>query len=397
MKALDGIRILDLTQFLAGPHAGMMLADFGAETIMVEPPGTGVATRAVYEKDPEASIDGVGANVLTQCRGKKSITLDLKQSEGRQLFYELVKRSDVVLSNFRPGVLERLKITYEDLRPLNPRIITCSVTGFGRTGPGKDRAAYDMVAQCYSGGMSITGEPGRMPIRAGLPFGDMVGGLLGTIGVLTALQARERTGEGQDVDISMLDGQISMWNHIGTYFLMTGKEQPHLGNEHFLHMPYGAYPTKDLYLVVACVSDKMYRDFAAVLGNPVLLEEQRMDRYWRLEHRAEMNQLIEAETQKWTCDELLEKLQARGVPCGPVNDMERAFADPQVLARNMVVEGEFHGRKYRMPGNPVKMSGTPSETFGPAPALGEHNGEVYQGLLNMSAAELEGLRGKGLV
>jgi crotonobetainyl-CoA:carnitine CoA-transferase CaiB-like acyl-CoA transferase len=141
----------------------------------------------------------------------------------------------------------------------------------------------------------------------------------------------------------------------------------------------------------------MYRDFVEVLGNPVLLEQQRLDRYWRLEHRAEMNRLIEAETQKWHCDELLEKLQARGVPCGPVNDMERAFSDPQVLARNMVVEGEFHGKTYRMPGNPVKMSGTPSETFGPAPALGEHNEEVYQGLLKKSAAELDGLRSKGLI
>ncbi|MBL8091827.1 MAG: CoA transferase, partial [Anaerolineales bacterium] len=209
MKALQGIKILDLTHMLSGPYAGMILADLGAESIKVEPPVTGEGTRRLLEKDAENSLNGFGAYFMTLNRNKKSVTLDLKSEKGLEIFYELVKTADIVLSNFSAGVTQRLKIDYEHLSKINPRIITCTVTGFGETGPAKNRTAFDMVAQAMGGGMSITGQIGNPPTRSGIPIGDLGGGLMGVIGVLSALQARHITGHGQHVDISMLDAQIS--------------------------------------------------------------------------------------------------------------------------------------------------------------------------------------------
>ena len=398
MKPLEGIRLIDLTHMLAGPHCTMMLTDLGAEAIMVEPPGRGAATRALYANTPDGNIDGVGANILTQSRGKKSVTIDLKSSAGLELFYELVQAADVVANNFSPGVTERLKIDYAALSRVNPRIITCSITGFGLTGPHRDRAAFDMVAQAYSGGMSITGDPQGEPMRAGLPFGDVVGGLHGVIGVLAALQARQTTGQGQDVDISMLDCQLSMWNHIATYYFLSGVQQPHLGNEHFLHMPYGVYKAKDMFIAIATVSDAQYRGVADVLDNPRLLDEQTsLDRVWRVSHRDEMNALIRAEVAKWDCLDLLAALQPIGVPCAPVNSMQQAMEDPQALSRRMVVEQTFHGRTYKMLGNPVKLSGTPCETFGLSPMLGEHTREVLRDLLGKTDVELDDYAARGVI
>ena len=205
MKALHGIRLLDLTHMLSGPYAGMMLADMGAETIKIEPPGRGEGTRRLLASDPANSLHGMGAYFLTLNRNKKSMTLNLKSAEGLALFYELVQSADVVLDNFSAGVTERLKISHDELSAVNPRIITCTITGFGETGPDNQRPSFDIVAQAMGGGMSITGQPGSPPTRAGIPIGDLGGGLMGAIGVLAALVARETTGRGQHVDISMLD------------------------------------------------------------------------------------------------------------------------------------------------------------------------------------------------
>ena len=331
-------------------------------------------------------------------RNKKSITLDLKSDEGREVFYGLVRRSDVVISNFRPGVVERLKIDFDSLAQVNPRIVTCTITGFGNTGPGKDRTAFDMVAQGYGGGMSVTGEPGRMPLRAGLFIGDLGGGLFASIGILSALHARERTGRGQNVDISMVDGQISLLSYLATMYFVSGEVPHSMGNEHFSHMPYGVYQTADLWVILACVQDPFYWSLAEVLGHPGLLREDFRTREVRLGHRDEINRILEAELPKWKSEPLLAELQKRGVPCGPVNTFDRALSDPQVLARHMVVEVPApNGQTFRAPGNPVKLSQTPGEEFGPPPLLGQHNREVYRDLLGVDDAALEDMKKRGVI
>ena len=398
MRPLEGIRILDLTHMLAGPFSAMLLADLGAETIKVEPPGVGEATRRLLTEQPKYCIDGLGPYILTLGRNKKSVTLDLKQEEGRELFYRLVGQSDVVISNFRPGVAERLRIDFDSLAKHNPRIVTCLVSGFGNTGPGKDRTAFDMVAQGYGGGMSVTGEPGRGPMRAGIFIGDLGGGLFATIGILAALQARERTGRGQNVDISMVDGQISLLTYVATMYLISGEVPESMGNEHFSHMPYGVYKTQDLWIILACVQDPFYWSLAEVLGHSGLLREEFRTREVRLQHRDEINRLIEEEFLKWKGDDLLRELQERGVPCGPVNTLDRALSDPQVLARNMVVEVKApNGQTFRAPGNPIKLSATPAEQFDSPPLLGQHTREVYRRMLQLSDEDLAGLAERGVI
>ncbi|HEX2618827.1 MAG TPA: CoA transferase, partial [Phototrophicaceae bacterium] len=254
MKALQGIRMLDLTHMLSGPYAGMMLADLGADTIKIEPPETGEGTRKLLANDPRNSLHGMGAYFLTLNRNKKSITLNLKSDEGRALFYELVAVSDIVLNNFSAGVMAKLKLDYETLSQINPRIITCSITGFGETGPGKDQVAFDMVAQAMGGGMSITGQPGGSPTRSGIPIGDLGGGLMGVVGVLAALTARNTTGRGQHVDISMLDAQISLLNYMATMWSLSGDVPTMLGNAHFVHVPYNTFATQDGYIILAVIT-----------------------------------------------------------------------------------------------------------------------------------------------
>ena len=398
MRPLEGLRILDLTHMLAGPYSAMLLADLGAETIKVEPPGTGDATRRLLTEEPKYCIDGMGPYILTLGRNKKSVTLDLKQEAGRELFYGLVKQADVVMSNFRPGVAERLKIDQKTLEAHNPGIITLTLSGFGSSGPGKDRTAFDMVAQGYGGGMSITGEPGQGPMRAGIPIGDLGGGLFATIGVLTALHSRARTGRGQNVDISMLDGQISLLNYMATMYFNSGEVPEAMGNEHFSHVPYGVYKTQDLYMILACVQDPFYTALAEVLGNEELLNPDFATREVRLQHREQINRLIAEELLKWKSGDLIPILQERGVPCGPVNTFDRALSDPQVLARNMVVEGRHPGGKtFKMPGNPIKLSDTPAETFADPPLLGQHTREIYKALLNLGDEELDALEDQGVI
>lgn len=398
MRPLDGIRILDLTHMLAGPYCAMVLADLGAETVKVEPPGRGEATRRLLAEQPRYCIDGMGPYLLTLGRNKKSVTLDLKRDAGRELFHGLAAEADVVVNNFRPGVMERLGIDHETLSGINPRIVSCSVTGFGSTGPHKDRTAFDMVAQGYGGGMSITGEPGRAPMRAGIPIGDLGGGLFAAIGILSALQARQHTGRGQLVDVSMLDGQVSLLNYMATMYLVSGEVPGTLGNEHFAHVPYGVYPTRDLHVVLACVQDDFFRAVAEVLGSEALQNPDFRTREVRLQHRETINRLIAAETVKWDTDDLLAELQPRGVPCGPVNTFDRALSDPQVLARNMVVESTHPGgTPFRMPGNPVKLDGTPAEDFASPPTVGQHNREVYRDWLRLDDAALDDLTARGVI
>lgn len=397
MKALHGIKILDLTHMLSGPYASMMLADMGAETIKVEPPVTGEGTRRLLEKDPKNSLNGFGAYYMTLNRNKKSITLDLKSEKGLEIFYALVKTADVVISNFSAGVTARLKVDYEHLSKINPRIITCSVTGFGETGPNNDRTAFDMVAQAMGGGMSITGQPDNPPTRSGIPIGDLGGGLMGVIGVLAALQARHTTGRGQHVDISMLDAQISLLNYMATMYFLSGEIPDKLGNGHFVHVPYDTFRCSDGYIIIAVITDNFWTALMEVVDAPDLNVEENKSQPGRWKNKSlinrRLNEILSANTQQYW----LGKMQAKRIPCAPVNNMAQALADEQVLWRNMVIEVEHPlGGRAKMPGNPIKLSDTYEDTYSPPPMLGQHNGEVYASI-GLTADELKSLQDAGVI
>ncbi|MBA52946.1 MAG: acyl-CoA transferase [Pseudomonadales bacterium] len=398
MSALSHITILDLTHMLSGPYSSQLLADMGANCIKVEPPGQGEGTRKLLANDEMYSIDGVGAYFLTLSRNKKSVAIDLKKPEGLALFYELVKKADVVINNFGEGVPKRLGIDYEVLKQHNPRIITCSITGFGETGPDRNRAAFDLVAQGMGGGMSITGEEGAPPLRAGIPIGDLGGGLFATIGILAALNQRDQNGEGQHVDISMQDCQVSMLNYMATMYLMSGVQPPAVGNSHFVHVPYGTFKTKTRYLILACMGDAFFGKLAAMFNDPELMDPKFATQPIRWEHRHFINARVQEHIEKETCEYWLEQLKEHRIPAAPVNDFEHALNDTQIVARDMVVEVPLgNGKIVRQPGNPVKLSASGEQVFTPPPALGQHTDTVLNELLQMSDSQIAELRQNGVI
>ena len=393
MKALSDIVMLDLTHMLSGPFAAMLLADLGAQTIKIEPPGSGEMTRGLLADDPRYAYKGMGPYFRTLNRNKKSVCIDLKRAEGRALFHELAARADIVVNNFRPGVPARLGIDHATLAAINPRIVTCSVTGFGEEGPDCDRTAFDVVAQGYGGGMSITGEADGPPVRAGVPMGDLSSGLFGAVAMLAALHARDVTGRGQHVDLSMQDCQVSLLSYIAAMHLLSGEVPRQFGNAHPIYVPYNAFPTRDRWLIIAVVKDDQWARLRDVLESPAL-QDARFDGYeGRRDNRAEVDGAIAEALAARGCDEWLERLRAARVPCGPVNDVARALGDVQVQARDMVVEiGHPEGGSFRTTGNPIKLSGTPGESYDPPPLLGQHTDEVLAGLCGKSEAALARLR-----
>ncbi len=393
MKALSDIVMLDLTHMLSGPFAAMLLADLGAQTIKVEPPGTGEMTRGLLGDDARYSYKGMGPYFLTLNRNKKSVCIDLKRPEGRALFHELAAKADIVVNNFRPGVTERLGIDHATLNAINPRIVTCSVTGFGEEGPDCDRTAFDVVAQGYGGGMSITGEAAGPPIRAGVPMGDLSSGLFGAVAMLAALHAREVTGRGQHIDLSMQDCQVSLLSYIAAMHLLSGEVPRQFGNAHPIYVPYNAFPTKDRWLIIAVVKDDQWARLRDVLASPAL-DDARFDGYeGRRDNREEVDGAITQALEALGCDEWLERLRAARVPCGPVNDVARALTDVQVQARDMVVEIPHpEGGSFRTTGNPIKLSETPGESYDPPPLLGQHTDEVLASFCGKSDAEISRLR-----
>lgn len=398
MKALTGIRMLDLTHMLSGPYAGMMLADLGAETIKIEPPGTGEGTRKLLANDPANSLHGMGAYFLTLNRNKKSITINLKSEEGKALFYELVAVSDIVLNNFSAGVVEKLGIDFAALSKINPRIVTCSITGFGETGPAYDRVAFDMVAQAMGGGMSITGQVDNPPTRAGIPIGDLGGGVMGVVGVLAALVARQTTGRGQHVDISMQDAQISLLNYMATMHFLSGDVPSMLGNAHFVHVPYNTFPTQDGYIILAVITDNFWKSLMELVDAPDLNTPENLGQPGRWKNQnlinARLSEIFCTDTQtNW-----LKKLTTARIPCAPVNNLPQALSDVQIVARNMVVEVEHpQGGTVKMPGNPVKLSETHEDTFSPPPLLGQHTDCVLRDLLGKDEAAIQNLRAVGAI
>ncbi len=398
MKALEGITVLDLTHMLAGPYGTMLLADMGARTIKIEPPVRGEGTRRLLEHSAEYSRDGMGAYFLTLCRNKESVAIDLKSPEGLELFYGLVKRADVVFSNFGAGVTSRLKIDFEHLSGINPRIITCSVTGFGETGPAPDRPAFDLVAQGMGGGMALTGTAGGEPLRAGIPIGDLGGGLFGSLGVLAALEARHRTGRGQHIDISMFDCQLSLLNYMATMYLMSGQAPGREGNGHFVHVPYNTFRTKTRYLILAVITDNFWVSLVDLLGDDELRREEFKKQPARLANKAFIEERVQAALETQSCEYWLDLLERARIPAAPVNELSHAFSDPQALARHMRVTVPLPGGgTVEEPGNPVKMSETYADTFTAPPLLGEQTEDTLREMLGLDDGKLEDLRKRGII
>ena len=393
---LDGVRILDLTHMLSGPYAGMILADLGAETIKVEPL-QGEGTRKLLASDPRNSLGGMGAYFITLNRNKKSVAIDLKSEAGLAQFYRLVEKSDIVLSNFGAGVPERLGIDYAALSKVNPRIITCTVSGFGSDGPGHKRPAFDQVAQATGGGMSITGTDPEHPVRAGIPIGDLGGGMFGVMGILAALYERERSGRGQHVDISMLDCQVSLLNYMATMYFLSGEDPHPIGNAHFVHVPYNTFRCADGFIVIAVITDNFWQNLKQVVD----IAEFDDPKFDNQPGRWAGRELIERRLNEVLADNTsaywLQKLQEMRIPCAPVNRFSEALSDPQVRYRNMVVELKHpNGRSTKGPGNPIKLSRTGEDSFAAAPMVGQDTDEVLSGILGYDPTSVAKLREKGV-
>lgn len=391
-KALTGIRVLDLTHMLSGPYGAMILADLGAETIKIEPL-CGEGTRKLLANDPNNSVDGMGAYFLTLNRNKKSIAIDLKHEQGLEVFYDLVRESDVVISNFGVGVPERLKIDYESLKAINPAIITCTVTGYGSDGPNAKRPAFDQVAQATGGGMSITGPDADHQVRAGIPIGDLGGGMFAAMGIQSALIERYRSGQGQHVDISMLDCQISMLNYMATMYFISGKDPHPIGNAHFVHVPYNTYKTANGYIVIAIITDNFWENLKRLVQLDIFDNPKYDTQPGRWEDRDLINAELGAIIGLHDSAYWLAKLQKERIPCAPVNRLSEALNDEQVLHRNMVIELKHpNGKSARGPGNPIKLSRNNEEVFSPAPELGQHTDDLLKQLLGYNDDKLVALR-----
>ena len=398
MKPLEGIKVLDLTHMLAGPYAGMVLADLGADVVKVEPLGTGEMTRGLLSDDPNNSFKGFGAYFLTLNRNKKSVSLDLKDAQGLDVFYDLVKSTDVVLNNFSAGVVKKLKIDFDHLSKINSKIITCSITGFGETGKHSSRPAYDQIVQAYSGGMSITGADASTPTRAGIPIGDLGSGLFSVIGMLSALLSREKTGKGQHLDLSLLDVQISLLTYMATMQTLSGVNPEPIGNAHFVHVPYNSFTTKDGFVVIAVITDAFWQGLLNIVDVDNLRKEEFKSSIGRLQNQkfieSELNKKLSTETSEhW-----INALNSAKVPCAPINSFSQALSDEQVIHRNMVVEVEHpDGGIVKMPGNPIKLSYTDEDSFSPPPHLGQHTKETLIEWCNYSESEINELIKKKVI
>jgi crotonobetainyl-CoA:carnitine CoA-transferase CaiB-like acyl-CoA transferase len=326
-------------------------------------------------------------------RNKKSMTLDLKSDAGKRIFYDLARKSDVVIDNFRPGVVKKLGIDFDTLKQMNPRIICCSISGYGQTGPFRDRPAFDLVIQARGGVMSYTGEPGQMPVRMGAPMGDLSGGLFATQGILAALYQREQTGRGQRVDISLVDCQTSLLTYRAQFYLV-GKEiaQP-VGSGHVSAHPIRAFRTRTFDVVIDANTESIFAELCDAIGKPEMARDEKFNsRQHRLENKEELYAILEEAFLSKTGEEWLEILEKR-IPIAPINTIDKALVDPQTLSRNMVVEVDYGDNKIlNIVGNPIKLSEVEQEVFKRPPYLGEHTGEILRELLNYSPEQIEAIK-----
>jgi len=386
-RALDGLRVLDVTQVMAGPYCAMVLADLGADVIKVEPPA-GDSTRVM----PGASgRDSPSFNAVN--RGKRGIVLNLKTPAGRDVLLRLARATDILIENYRPGVMAGLGAGYEALAAVNPRIVYASISGYGQTGPHRNKGGFDLVAQGVSGIMSVTGEPGGAPAKAGVPLTDLGAGLFALVGILAALEHRHRTGIGQHVDTALVDAGValSVWEAT-EYFSGAGVPKA-LGSAHRMNAPYQAIRCADGYVTLGAANDRIFARLCDLLGHPEWRQRAEFaSNASRVGNRALLADAIEAITRQQPRAHWLAVFDANDIPCGPINDYAQVFADPQVQARQMMVETDHPtlGRT-RMLGSPIKMSGTPPDVTRRAPLLGEHTDEVLRDA-GYSDAEIAALR-----
>ncbi len=392
---LEGIRVVDLTRILAGPYCTMMLGDMGAEVIKIENPDGGDDTRSWGPP----FLNGVSTYFLSINRNKKSLTLNLKDERGKGLLRDLIRKGDVMVENFRPGALEKLGFSWEEIHRLNPRMIFASLSGFGQTGPRKSEPGFDVVIQGEGGVMSITGDPDGPPTKVGASVADITAGMLAAQGVMLALYHREKTGVGQMVDVSMLDGQVALLTYHANGYFATGRVPPRRGNRHPSITPYETYSCRDGYFNLGVGNDSLWRRFCDAMGLESVKEAPRFAvNKDRVNNREELQQILDAFFAEKTVAETLEALRGAGIPCGPINDLGQALTEPQVLAREMVVD--IHAPvagPTKVTGVPIKLSATPGAVRTPPPALGQHTEEVLEAVLGLDEAQRSALREAGAV
>ena len=383
-KALEGIRVLDFTQVLAGPFCTMNLADFGAEVIKMERPVTGDGSRIFGP-----FLNGQSGYYTLVNRGKKGITLDLKR--GKDIIYEMVKSCDVVVENFKPGVMAKLGYSYEQLKAINPRIIYCSVSGFGQKSPLRDLPSYDIVAQGMSGMMDITGYPDGRPARVGSSLGDVSAGLYAVAGILLALYHRERTGEGQMVDVALLDSVFAFIETNIVRHTIGGIHPTRVGARHPLSAPFDLYQCKDGMVIIAVASDPHFAKLCDLIGQPDLIKNPKFDSDpHRSINDVELKEILEAFFKDYTVDEAIAMMSERGIPCGPLCTVDQACQNPSILERNMLVEIDQPGMGHvKITGNPMKLSETPPDPAHPAPLLGQDTEDVLENVFGFKPEQVE--------
>lgn len=406
MGALSHLRVLDLSRVLAGPWAGQILADLGAEVIKVERPGNGDDTRAwgpPFLKDAYGESTGEAAYYLSANRNKQSVTIDFTKPQGQQLVRELAAKSDILIENFKVGGLEAYGLDYASLKVLNPDLIYCSITGFGQTGPYAKRAGYDFMVQGLGGLMSLTGRPegdeGAGPVKVGVALTDILTGLYSTVAILAALAHRQHDGGGQHIDMALLDVQVACLANQAMNYLTTGVAPQRLGNAHPNIVPYQDFPTADGGFILTVGNDSQFRKFAEVAGRPEWVDDPRFaTNKLRVANRSELVPLIRQATVFKTTAQWVAQLEAVGVPCGPINDLAQVFADPQVQARGLAMQLP-HALAGLVPqvASPIRLSKTPVEYRNAPPLLGEHTRQVLEQVLGLKAATVEALRRSGVV
>ncbi|MGF6470180.1 CaiB/BaiF CoA transferase family protein [Paraburkholderia youngii] len=392
---LSGVRVLDLTQFLSGPFGTQILGDLGAEIVKIEPPG-GELARGV----PPHFVEGDSAYYLAVNRNKKSVVIDLKTEKGAELVRELAAHFDVLVENNRPGVMERLGLGEAELRARNPRLVYCSISGFGQTGPDRDLPAYDMIVQAMSGGMSLTGEPGRAPVRAGIPIGDLAAGMYGVMGILAALFERQTSGEGRFVDVSMLDAQIAMLCYQGAYYLMSGEVPEPQGRGHDSIPTYRAFECGDgVSLVVTANTERMWADLCKAIDLPHLVHDPRFkDSAARLVNKVALWEILEARFRDEPAQSWLDSLSSASIPAALVKTVDKALNASQVAHRDMIVELRSRaGSHVRVPGNPIKFDDPGRTDVSYPPHLGEHTSIVLREYIGLDAEALRTLQNQGVV
>lgn len=399
---LAHVRVLDLSRVLAGPWASQVLADLGAEVIKVERPGAGDDTRGwgpPFLRDAAGRPTSESAYFLSANRSKRSVTIDLAHPEGQELVRRLARQSDILLENYKVGGLSRYGLAWEQLREVNPRLVYCSITGFGQTGPYRHRAGYDFLLQGMGGLMSITGEPGGSPMKVGVAIVDVLTGMYAATAALAALAHRERTGEGQQVDLALLDVQVAMLANQAQSYLTAGVAPTRLGNAHPSIVPYQAFATADGHIVVAVGNDGQFARLCEVAGRPELAADPRFAKNaGRVAHREALIPILAALFATRSSTTWIAQLEEAGVPCGPINDLAQVFDDPQVRHRGMRREVEHPlAGTTAIGASPIRLGGTPLGPPSAPPLLGQHTREVLSELLGLSDDELERLRGAGAI